>query len=380
MPTMLFKTTIFRGIVLGGIFSATGVIFAQTPAATTDSAKPATSAVASAAATAVKPETPKLDPDPKDPRAWMWLDQLPDFSDKSYGAAVEALLADYEKKLGRKLEPGTLRRAGIKVNTNTPGLTTPPALVRAVIAALEARGFKAAELFIVDQSENRLHDAGFLPLNAHEGEGMFDGVQVIALERGRYYSLKWSYDSNVSPPDGQEQANDRKKFDWRIEPTYRQSLLPVPLLLAVDFWINLPVGMNDEGLGVSGTLVDATLYAASNTARFFESADAGSKAVVDMAVIPELQRGWVLSLLSLENYQYVGGPVYNAQYCRSEPLLLMSANPVMLDQMLFERINQARQLRRLDKLDRPGYLNYAGMPSLHLGTDDPKKMFLVKLP
>jgi hypothetical protein len=376
---MQFWNNQLRRIFLPGIFLAMGCAWAQSPAPAADPAKPAAAAASPAAATS-KSETKAPDPDPKNPRAWMWLYQLPDFSDQSYRTAVEALLADYEKKLGRKLEPGSLRRAGIKVNTNTPSQATPPALVRAVITALEARGFKATELFIVDQSENQLHDAGFLPLNAHEGEGVFDGVQVIALERGRYYSLKWSYDSNVSPPDGQEQATDRKKYDWGIEPTYRQSLLPVPLLLAVDFWINLPVGMDDGSVGVSGALVDATLYAASNTARFFENAEAGAKAVADMAAIPELQRGWVCSLLSLEHYQFIGGPVFNSLYTRSEPFLLMSPNPVMLDQMLFERINQARTQRRLDPLDRPAYLNYAGTPALHLGTDDPKKMFLVRLP
>lgn len=371
---MFLKIVRLRRVFLGCILSLACVLHAQTTPPTAEAAKPAANAL-----TATTPK-PDPDPDPKDPRAWMWLYQLPDFSEKGYQTAVEALFADYEKKLDRKLAPGTLRRAGIKVNTNTPGLATPPALVRAVITALEARGFKPAELFIVDQSESQLHDAGFLPLNALAGEGVFDGVQVIALERGRYYSLKWSYDSNVSPSDAREQANDRKKYDWSIEPNFRQTLLPVPLLLAVDFWINLPVGMDDAGVGLSGTLVDATLYASSNTARFFENGQTGAKAVADIAAIPELQRGWVFSLLSLERYQFIGGPVFKSLYTRSEPFLLMSANPVMLDQMLFDRINAARKLRGLDTLDRPAYLDYASIAALHLGTDDPKRMFLVKLP
>ncbi len=366
---MCLRNPMFKWLFSALVILALGQAAAQTP--------PVTSGVP-AGSTSAKPEAAA--PDPKDPRSWMWLYQLPDFSEKSYQTAVDALLADYEKKLGRKLEPGALRRAGIKVNTNTPGLATPLSLVRAVITALEARGFKPAELFIVDQSESRMHDTGFLPLNAPAGEGMFDGVQVIALERGRYYSLKWSYDSNVSSSDTQEQASDRRKFDWGIEPTFRQSLLPVPLLVAVDFWVNLPVGLDDGALGVSGTLVDATLYSASNTTRFFQNSQSGAKAVADMAAIPELQRGWVFSILSLERYQFIGGPVFNSLYTRSEPLLLMSPNPVMLDQMLFERINFARKLRGLEQLDRPDYLNYASVPALHLGTDNPQKMFLVRLP
>ena len=319
-------------------------------------------------------------PDPKDPHAWVWMYQLPGFSEKNYQAAVDALLADYERRLGRKLEPGTLRRAGIKVMTETPGLSTPLPLVRAVITALEARGFKPAEIFIVDQSESRLHAAGFLPLNAPAGEGLFDGVQVIALERGRYYSLKWFYPSNLPPADAGEQAADRMKYDWKIAPAPRDSLLPVPLLLDVDFWINLPVGMEYDALGVAGALVNATLLSASNTQRFFANAQTGAKAVADMAAVPEFSRGWVLTLLPLECYQYIGGPQFNSLYTESQPLLLMSPNPVMLDRLLYEVINQARERNRLRPLDPPIYLDYARQPGTHLGDDDPTTKYLVRLP
>ena len=78
--------------------------------------------------------------------------------------------------------------------------------------------------------------------------------------RDSYYSLKWSYDSNAPAPDAAEQANDRERFDWKIKPTDRQSLLPVPLLLDVDFWINLPVGMEFGDIGPAGALINATLW------------------------------------------------------------------------------------------------------------------------
>ncbi len=324
-----------------------------------------------------KPSPP---PDPKDPRSWVWMYQLPDFSDNNYQAAVAALLADYEHRLGRKLEPGTLRRAGIKVMTETPGLSTPLPLVRAVISALEARGFKSTEIFIVDQSESRLHEAGFLPLNTPTGEGLFDGVQVIALERGRYYSLKWFYPSNLPAADAPEQAVDRMKYDWKIAPAPRDSLLPVPLLLDVDFWINLPVGIEYDNFGVAGALVNATLLSASNTHRFMDNPTTGARAVADIAAVPEFSRGWVLSLLPLENYQYIGGPSFNSLYTESQPLLLMSPNPVMLDRLLFEIINQARERNRLAPLDPPAYLDYARQPDTHLGDDNPRTKYLVRLP
>jgi hypothetical protein len=368
-----------RVIFIFLLVCASGRVMAQTPAPV------ATEPVAASESQNAKPETPNPKPettlpDPKDPHSWLWLSKLTDFSDKDYRSAVEAVFADYELRLGRKLAPGPKRHVGLKVMTEVAGLTTPPGLVRAVVAALEARGYAAADLFIVDQSESKLHAAGFLPLNAVSGEGVFDGVQVIALERGRYYSLKWSYDSNAPAPDLLEQVADHEKYDWKIAPTSRQSLLPVPLLLDVDFWINLPVGVEYGDIGPAGALINATLWTCSNTQRFFQSPDIGAKAIAEIATVPEFARGWALSLLSLERFQCAGGPLFNSLYSDSEPLLLASPNPVMLDKLLWDRINLSRQSRDLPALDRPAYLDYASLPDTHLGDDNPKHVYMVRLP
>jgi len=326
------------------------------------------------------PSPSTLLPDPRDPHSWLWVYQLPDFSGNTYQAAVEALLADYERRLGRKLEPGPKRRAGLKVMTNTPGLSTPLALVRALISALEARGFKPDELFIVDQNEERLHQAGLLPLNAPSGEGTFAGVQVIALERGRYYSLKYNYESNLPAADAGQQTNDQKTYAWSFTPNPRWSLLPVPLLLDVDFWINLPVGIEVGDFGLEGALVNASLLAASNTNRFIDNPSTGARAVADMAAVPELVRGWVLTILSLEHFQFIGGPSFNSLYTESQSQLLMSPNPVMLDRLLYVNMSEARRLRHLPPFDPPAYLDYARLPATHLGDDDPTKIYLVQMP
>lgn len=278
----------------------------------------------------------------------IWEARLPELDETSYAAKVEALIAEFERNSGRELAPGAKKKVGLKVYTDSgPGMATPVSLVKAVMAALKRRGFAHENIFLVGLNALRLRMTGYLP-SLVSGSTPFAGNPVYVLESGRYYDPVWFYDSplpqrfdpifatpeaggvqGVSPDSTKEQ--DRKSF------------LATPLFLDADFWINLPVYTDHPTLAINGALVNATLWNASNTARFFRSPANAPAAVAEMSAIPELRETWVFTLASLEHYQFIGGPFFNSLYTVSEPVIWLSRDPVLMDAMMRERMNALRK-------------------------------------
>ena len=276
----------------------------------------------------------------------VWETRLPDFSAESYGTKVEELLARFETVTGRKLVPGQKKKVGLKIYADSgPGMATPLPLVRAVIRALERRGFATEDIFLVGLNQLRLRMTGYLP-SLVTGESPFPGHPIFVLESGKFYDPVWFYDSPLpqrfDPIFIESQTRDVPNTSTKDED--RKSFLATPLFLDADFWINLPVYTDHPMLGVNGALVNATLWNASNTARFFRSPANAPAAVAEMSAIPELRETWACTIVSLQHYQYIGGPFFNSLYSASEPLIWLSRDPVLLDTLMLERINRLRKL------------------------------------
>lgn len=275
----------------------------------------------------------------------VWETRLPDYTDAAYEQRVEELITRFERETGHKLVPGEKKRVGLKIYADSgPGMATPVPLVKAVIAAMVRRGFEDKNVFLVGLNQLRLRMTGYLPSLAN-GDSPFRGRQIYVLESGKYYDPVWFYDSPLpqrfDPIFIESQTRDVPNNTTKDED--RKSFLATPLFLDADFWINLPVYTDHPILGINGALVNATLWNASNTARFFRSPANAPAAVAEMSAIPELRETWAFSIVSLEHYQYIGGPYFNSLYSISEPVLWLSRDPVVLDSMMLERINGQRK-------------------------------------
>jgi len=310
----------------------------------------------------------------------VWQTGLGEEAEKSYAPAVQRLLKAFEEETGKALRPGTHRKAALKIYTSSgAGLRTPHELVRAVIGALESRGFRRSELMIVDAREDRLREAGYLPpLSRIELVGpYFEGVRVHSLDSRELVTPEWYYDSPLprefSTPLGRALLQNAVELDPEEA---RKSYLPTPLLTDVDFWINLPMVCHHPATGFSGALVNASLFNITNGTRFFNSPANAPVAVAEIASIPELKANWALTLLSLNGYQVIGGPAFNANYTFFEPALLMAVDAVALDQWVLGTLNRQRRALGFEELAAiPEFVEYA--TQLGLGVPVPR---LIELP
>jgi len=304
---------------------------------------------------------------PRAPLGLVWEASLS--ADGLYSAQVATLVDAYETTVASRLAPGVRGQVGLKVNTRGGrGLSTPLPLLRAVIEALQVRGFSRERILIVDYSAYDLRQAGILPPLSLD-VARFEGCPVLALDSERHYDVDWFYDSPLPPTLQQEPqffsgAGQGRSLAAGAEA--RKSFLPAPLLFEVDFWINLAVGVDDVTLGVDGALANATLWNVSNSQRFLDNLATASAAVAEIAAIPELQERMVLHFISLERYQFIGGPRFKSLYTRSEPRVWMSSDPVALDRLLFDRMNAVRLLEGFPEIaPLPRQLPFAA--SLGLG-------------
>lgn len=300
------------------------------------------------------------------------------FSAAAYENSVENLLSAYEKNTGRKLVPADNEKVALKIYTASGrGLETPKNLTRAVRSALEKRGFARENIMLVDLSERNLRLAGYLPPFRRKNDFFWEGSPVVALDTGKHYHEKWFYENNLPT---RETATGTAS-EWEDIVNERKSFLPIPLLFEVDFWINLPVACDSPALGVSAALGNATLWNAGNQKRFLDNPANAVHMAVSIATIPELRAKFELSILSLEKYQFIGGPVFNENYTLSEKQIWMSANPVILDFLMWQRMNRARAARGFEAIfPEPPLFSSASKGEHSLGSCMTSELELVRVP
>ncbi len=90
----------------------------------------------------------------------------------------------------------------------------------------------------------------------------------------------------------------------------------------------------------------------------------------------------VVNILDALVSQYAGGPRFDPQFTRSIGAIYVSRDPVAIDSLVLKRLEQWRTIDRQGKIDPIGKTasHVHSAASYNLGTDDPSRIQLLRLP
>jgi uncharacterized protein (DUF362 family) len=235
---------------------------------------------------------------------------------------------------------------GLKVNCLAGrGLSTNVALVEAVCERLRQMGIK--DIIIWDRLNDDLESAHF------KVKVKGAGVRCFGND-----SLGYEDELAVSGSVG--------------------SLLSRTLTRACDAVINLPV-LKDHGItGV--TMALKNMFGAIHNPNKYHL-DVGDPFIADVNVLPPVRQKLRLHICDAITAQYEGGPSFMPQWTWPQNGLLVSRDPVALDQIgwkMIERKRAEKGLKPLRELNRePTYIATAADPDHRLGTNDMNRIEVV---
>ncbi len=303
---------------------------------------------------------------------------LSDYQLQNYESAINDLIKNFEQI--KKISPGQKGIIALRIYTNSGfGLCTPHNLVLALSKCLEKHGFCRKNILIIGDSETSLRECQYLPKHKKEQneEFYFHGMPVFWINDEQFYDENWVYNNPLA-------SKELFSYNAYIQANYvtnhannsRKSYLPSILMFGVDYWINLPVYVAHLEHGVIGSLIQSTIFNISNNKRFLENPTNCAAVAAQIYAIPEIKDHCLFHITSLERFQYVNSLIYNENYIRSMPYILLSSDPVALDSFCANIINRIKAIHGLKFLkELPLISRYA--EKLKLGTTH-FKVFYIK--
>jgi hypothetical protein len=259
---------------------------------------------------------------------------------------------------------------GIKVfSAAGPINGTRPAVVAAVIHGLLAGGLPSDHIIIWDRDEADLHSAGFFKLASQLGVRAAGSVQA-------------GYDpTNFYLPDtpiiGQLVWGD-SEFGKKGPEVGKKSFVSMLVSRQITKIISIVPLLNQDTVGVCGHLYSLTMGSVDNTLRFQQDSGRLAVAVPEIYALPAVGDRVVLNLTDALIGQYEGGAKGLLQYSTVLNQLWFSRDPVALDTLALQELDQERSLIKAPGF-KPNLELYTNAAILQLGVNDVNRIQVEQL-
>ena len=240
---------------------------------------------------------------------------------------------------------------GIKINPlGGPELSTHRIIVDKIIEGVYGAGVLMKQIIIWDRFEDHLLNAGY-PIKQDEGE-----VQTFASDtEGVGYDDEVFYESEKDSVNRRENGSTHSRYS-RIVTQH------------VDVLINVPVLKHHAMAGVSGCLKNLAFGSVDNTRRFHGKPLYCNPAIAEILEHKILRDKLSLNIVDGLVASFDKGPTYHPESAWKYSSLFVSTDPVLLDVLVLQTINQKREEMNLDSVSKlANHINTAS--ALGLGTN-----------
>ena len=224
---------------------------------------------------------------------------------------------------------------GIKINPLAgPELSTHSIIVDKIVEGLYGAGVLRKQIIIWDRFEEHLLNAGY-PIQQDESE-----VRTFASDtEGIGYDDEVFYESEKDSVARRENDSTRSRYS-RI------------VTQQVDVLINVPVLKHHAMAGVSGCLKNLAFGSVDNTRRFHGKPLYCNPAIGEILEHKVLREKLVLNIVDGLVASFDKGPTYHAESAWKYGSLFISADPVVLDVLVLQTVNQKREEMELDSMSK----------------------------
>lgn len=240
---------------------------------------------------------------------------------------------------------------GIKINPlGGPELSTHPIIVDKIVEGVYGAGVLKKQIIIWDRFEDHLLNAGY-PIRQDEGD-----VRTFASDsEGIGYDDEVFYESEKDSVNRRENESTRSRYSKIVTQH-------------VDVLINVPVLKHHEMAGVSGCLKNLAFGSVDNTRRFHGKPIYCNPAIGEILEHKVLKEKLVLNIVDGLVASFDRGPTYHAESTWKYGSLFVGADPVILDVLVLQTINQKREELELSAVSKiANHINTAS--GLGLGTN-----------
>lgn len=286
------------------------------------------------------------------------------------------------------VQPGDV--VGIKLNpVGQPHVISDAAVVREVIAGLEAAGVKRRDIVAYDRYRDQFFQAGF-------DKWLPEGVRILnaAPTYDEIQLDMYASTPNVTgydPDHYMEMALTRPDIDLN-HPGARRSFASKFITKEVNKLINLPLLKDHQSAGVTLALKNLSHGLVNNVSRSHATTSLNACGAFIPAVvsIPTIRNKAVLHIMDGIKALYHGGPGARPQFVWEHKTMFFASDPVALDHIGWQELDEKRlavgRLKLADELPdkfstfvrkQPEHVEMAG--ALGLGEWDLKKIDVRRL-